>query len=368
MKKLFNLFAIAAVVLGMASCGDGNNPGTTFQIDLQQIVGAVHVTVTPTDNEAYFFSSCFSAGYIEKAGGARNYVMNRLLAYYFDELLKDGIIRQAKDDYIDYLQPEERNEDHIIIVCYVEKSEDGYGKIIGDVVTKTFKPTDVMPGEFSVSADKKVQFAKSNYIETKYGFDIEEDQWYCLGAKGPNTPYDLHPWTEGVQQFANDFYVPSADEWWYLFKERPHADELFAHATIKTDDEIEVHGIILLPDNFQRPEGISLKTSKEMGMEWDESWLEYIREDYDGYAQNIYTEDQWLNLEFFGAVFLPAAGLNGSCVNVYGWYWSSSEKSSESDKGYSFAFGRDNVEILFLKTSPSPKTDNHSIRLVRAVK
>ncbi len=368
MKKVFNLFAVVAVVLGMASCGDGNNPGTTFKIDLQQIVGAVHITVTPTDNEACFFSNRFSVGYIEKEGGARNYVMNRLHASYFDELVKYGVICQAKDDYIHYIKPEERNEDHIIIVCYVEKSEDGYGKIIGDVVTKTFKPTDVMPGEFSVSEDKKVQFAKSNYIETKYGFDIEEDQWYCLGATGPNTPYDMHPWSEGVQQFANDFYVPSADEWWYLFKKRPRADELFAHATIKTDDDNEVHGLILLPDNWQTPEGVSLKTSKEMGMEWDESWQQYIREKYDGYAQNIYTEDQWLNLEFFGAVFLPAAGLNGRNVNVYGWYWSSSETSSESDKGYSFAFGRDNVTILVLKASPSPKTDNHSIRLVRAVK
>lgn len=368
MKKFFSFFVMVAVVLGMASCGDGNNPGTTFKIDLQQIVGAVHITVTPTDNEAYFFSSCYSVKFIEEKGGARNYVMNKLHDSYFEELFRYGIIRQEKDDYIGSLKPEERNEDYIIIVCYVEKSEDGYGKIIGDVVTKTFKPTDVMPGEFSVSANKKVQFAKSNYIETKYGFDIEEEQWYCLGAKGPITPYDLHPWTEGVQQFANDFYVPSADEWWYLFKKRPHADELFAHATIKTDDEIEVHGIILLPDNFQRPEGVSLKTAKEMGMVWDESWEKYKKEDYDGYAQNIYTEDQWLNLEFFGAVFLPAAGTNGMNVNVYGRYWSSSEKSSESDKGYAFSFGGDGVTIFYLRTSPLPKDNNYSIRLVRAVK
>lgn len=51
MKKLFTFFAISAIVLGMASCGDGNEPeASDFQIEVQALYDRARVVVTPPAN------------------------------------------------------------------------------------------------------------------------------------------------------------------------------------------------------------------------------------------------------------------------------------------------------------------------------
>ena len=203
-------------------------------------------------------------------------------------------------------------------------------------------------------------FATSNYVKTSYGFDINNDQWYYLSVQGPDTPYDQHEWISGNIRFNNDFYIPSADEWWYLFKERPRADGLFAHATVN-----DVHGLILLPDNWQTPEGVKLTTSKEMGFTWDENSKAYGAS-VKGYARNKYTAEQWQLLEFAGAVFLPAAGYNGGHESIYGWYWSSSEDADQQSSAHAVSFAENFLSIYNLKGSVG-KTNHFAIRFVRVV-
>ena len=96
-------------------------------------------------------------------------------------------------------------------------------------------------------------------------------------------------------------------EWYYLLKTRPSAQNLHSRATV-----CDKHGLILLPDNFILPEGVSWSTQ-------DEDW-----------TTNVYNADNWVLMENSGAVFLPAAGYRydgytGTYeVESHGRYWSSS--------------------------------------------
>lgn len=356
MKKFFSLFVMAAVVLGMAGCGQ-NEPETGIQITVQQTVGRVRIIASVANQQVYFYSGCAGKQALEESGGIQKHLENIFKGYDFDYAKKVDSICQGTKDYI--VAPK---KEYVAYIAVVEKGEKGEIQLTGRIVTKEFTTIQALPGEFSVSTTKKVHFAKSNYIKTDKGFSIENSQWYYLSANGPTGTHDLHAWNDIPQDFENGYYVPRAEEWWYLFKKRPRADELFAHATVEN-----VHGLILLPDNWQTPEGISLKTSKEMGMVWDNAKYEYAAEkDYDGYAPNIYKEDEWMDLEFAGAVFLPAADPAGISSNLSGWYWSSTE--FDQNTVYAVSFGKDNLTLSRLRENPLPKTNSNAVRLVRAVK
>jgi hypothetical protein len=113
----------------------------------------------------------------------------------------------------------------------------------------------------------------------------------------------------------------TADEWMYLFFSRPNADSLFAFAIVNN-----VKGLILLPDNWQQPEGLDFYPSTTRGL-WPEGKY-FWNMASDNYEHNTYSKDQWAMMEAAGAVFLPAAGYRkGTEVeefNEYGTYWTAS--------------------------------------------
>ena len=104
----------------------------------------------------------------------------------------------------------------------------------------------------------------------------------------------------------------SFDEWFYLLKERPNAENLCGQATVD-----KVHGFILLPDDWQAPKKLTFMPNAN-------TW-----------SANVYSASQWKQMEKAGAVFLPAGGFRAghevSVVGVMGFYWSST--FYESDKG-----------------------------------
>ena len=94
-------------------------------------------------------------------------------------------------------------------------------------------------------------------------------------------------------------------EWEYLFNTR--SKSLYGHATV-----CGVKGIVLLPDNWQLPDGMT-----------------FIPSPANYYEKNIYDAGQWLQMEEHGAVFLPAAGMRRTdnvvlFSNEIGNYWTSS--------------------------------------------
>ena len=246
--------------------------------------------------------------------------------------------------------------------------ENGMGGPKSAIVVFTTLGTEAEPikGEFSVSKDKKVQFAKGNL---QYSMDFNyDDHWklaeqqydifgldnlktqdvneygnrfpsddhldlFCWSTKNSNKgsihtyPVDDDSYYKGAfvewgtlpeftSIYGQGWQTMSKDEWTYLLSGRENADKLKALATIsylKGEESISVKGLILLPDD----------------------WTE-------GAPAATYTAEAWVAMETAGAVFLPAAGtltvsdedshtiasVNGLDDGI-GSYWSSTP--SETD-------------------------------------
>ena len=105
-----------------------------------------------------------------------------------------------------------------------------------------------------------------------------------------------------------------------------------------------MHGMLLLPDKWELPEGCTFQYGTR-----------------DGFGTNVYTMEQWNRMEGAGAVFLPAAGertgVRVSMVGDYGCYWSSTGYTLESA-----------YELYFLSSGyqfyTTDRASGHSVRLV----
>ena len=208
-------------------------------------------------------------------------------------------------------------------------------------------------GTFSVSADKQVTFSKGNlqYTQSTNTWSFAENQYDYLGeaniaidADVLADKVDLFGWSTSATNFGlststdweNDYLgsfvdwgtnkigndAPNTwrtltyDEWEYLLNTRPNASSLKGVAQVN-----DVNGLILLPDNWTCPGGVTFKSG--FHSEWGAQYYA---------AYQTFTADQWSKLESAGAVFLPAVGNRyGSSVgNVqyYGRYWSATENNS----------------------------------------
>ena len=95
------------------------------------------------------------------------------------------------------------------------------------------------------------------------------------------------------------------DEWVYLFHERANAEKLFALGTVNG-----VQGTIILPDEWETPQGLTFTLSTEKGLVWEGG--QYTNANSDNYSHNTYTTAQWALMEAAGAVFIPAGGRRDS--------------------------------------------------------
>lgn len=247
-------------------------------------------------------------------------------------------------------------------------------------ITAVDTPTEeVAPlsGEFSVSADKKILFSKGNltgwcyeddwslpgkqytmkgnanisegyaasevdlvawstqknYFGTYYGYG-DNDESVVARFQGPFVDWGK---SEGViSLMGSGWQTLSAAEWRYLLSERPNAASLKATATVAG-----VKGLVLLPDEWTAPSGITVA---------------------DGAT---YTDEQWAALEKAGAVFLPAGGkmndgLSVDEVGSFGYYWSSSpsdeKKAGSENEAYIMSFSsleKTALSILSRRTGAS---------------
>lgn len=245
---------------------------------------------------------------------------------------------------------------------------------IHDTVCPDNIPEGALPYGFSVSPTKRVLFSKGNLQynaalgthqcadgTTKQGtWRFAENQWDDMGANNENISssysgwIDLFGWgTSGWNSGANnyqpwscsdnngDYYVGGStnhdliddyayadwgvynaisnggnsasnwrtltnDEWDYLLNTRINANNLRGQATVN-----EIHGYILLPDNWITPEGLNFNVSPN-------NW-----------TTNVYSGSNWEIMEKAGAVFLPASCGRGrnvyfNCLGENGSYRSAS--------------------------------------------
>ena len=138
----------------------------------------------------------------------------------------------------------------------------------------------------------------------------------------------------------------SYDEWKYLLKNRPNANSLKGVAQVNG-----VNGLILLPDNWTCPAGVTFKSGFHSS-----NGVDYYA------AYQTFTAAEWSKLESAGAVFLPATGgrygSDVSDVQNYGFYWSATMYNSY----YAFCFYFNSDELYM---NHYTRYGGQSVRLVK---
>ena len=176
-------------------------------------------------------------------------------------------------------------------------------------------------GIFSVGEGKYVSFSQGNlqYIQSTKTWQFAKEQYEYMGYKhyrngqladtieyfgwsGKNSkvPWGISLSTESSDyagefldwgtntiagDAANTWRTLSNDEWLYICQGRKNADQLLGLGTIGT-----VTGLIILPDDWQLPAGLSFTPNT------------------DNATRNQYTYDQWDKMENEGAVFFATCG------------------------------------------------------------
>ena len=229
----------------------------------------------------------------------------------------------------------------------------------------------VLPGCFTVSAKGlQVQFSQGNlqYKASTHTWRFAEHQYDIVGGATEGNVYengvksdneaispdydgwiDLFGWGTGsnpTHATTNSAdYIPyvewgsnpilngsggawrtlTNDEYVYLFHDRANAAALFGLGSVDG-----VNGVILLPDDWTAPAGLTFTASTTKGLEWNGTY--YFNEKADNFTHNTYTIEEWNRMESAGAVFLPAAGYReGTTVSLVGVaidYWSASQNGN----------------------------------------
>ena len=211
-----------------------------------------------------------------------------------------------------------------------------------------------LPGVFSVGATKKVRFSQGNlqyqastgswrfaghqyearlaentHIASDYGGWIDLFGW-GTGDHPTEVVMDYSPyysfaeWGENVITnggTTNSWRSLEKDDWVYLFYTRDDAATLFGFGTVNG-----MNGLIILPDDWETPEGVTFAASTGKGLVSNGSIYENTAED--NYSHNSYTMTEWWKMERSGAVFLPSAGQRVGSNTVIvdgsvGGYWTS---------------------------------------------
>ncbi len=246
------------------------------------------------------------------------------------------------------------------------------------------QPSDPSTGTFvakpfSVSATKTVTFSPGNlqYHPVNDEWRFAPNQTDYIGEANANISSSYNGWIDlfgwgtgnnptnastddndyqtfvdwGVNQIGS--YAPNTwrtltdDEWEYIIEKRSNADKLKGVAQVNG-----VNGLILLPDSWNCPSGVTFKSGFD-----DDEGPEYYA------SYQTFSASEWATLEASGAVFFPAAGIrffDGNVFNVgfLGYYWSS------TPNGSNYA-----LYLLFCSNGVGMSNYNrcfdHSVRLVQ---
>ena len=237
--------------------------------------------------------------------------------------------------------------------------------LLGDVKEFTTLPTNANPDTpeqpedpgsgsfvakpFSVSATKTVTFSSGNlqYHPANNEWRFAPSQLDYIGNDNANISATYKGWIDlfgwgtgnnpannstnnedyptfvdwGVNKIGNDapntWRTLTKEEWLYIIDKRDNAEELIGVAQVNG-----VNGVILLPDGWTCPSGVTFKSGfhNDYGTEY---YAEY----------QTFSASDWSKLEASGAVFFPAAGrrdgFNVFSVRDYGRYWSATEYDSD---------------------------------------
>lgn len=165
-------------------------------------------------------------------------------------------------------------------------------------------------------------WATSGYDAAPYTTALNYSLYgYGFGEKNISaTIYDWGEYNTIGSSSAGDWRTLTNSEWTYILFNRPNAQNLRGLAQLSG-----VAGLVLLPDNWELPEGCAFEPTVE------------------AYSTNTYSVSQWSVMEQNGAVFLPAGGNRyGTTIKeggIAGYYWSSTTAGKYSAYSISFVEG-----------------------------
>ncbi len=254
----------------------------------------------------------------------------------------------------------------------------------------TVKMTEVpsaIPGLFSISSGEKVVFSKGNlkyngttwsFFDNQYDYYTTHDgtNWDKFGWSTSATTYGMNTSTDD-STYSGDFadwgnnsdlqtalgtgwFTLSSDEWTYLFDTRTTATTnmptgtnsgaaRYTKATVA-----EVPGVILFPDNYAHPAGVTVTVSNAA-----------YNTGTNDYTTFTVDASNWVTMQSAGCVFLPAAGYRSGSSPVApgqgGCYWSATPGGTDVAYFVNFYPG-----YLYLANHYS-RNYGFSVRLVRQV-
>ena len=269
-------------------------------------------------------------------------------------------------------------------------------------------PANAINGTFSVAADKQVYFSQGNlqYTQSTATWAFAEHQYDMIGtnnvtggtvshnAKNGDEVFgealadkiDLFGWsgsTAAVQwgvgissnsaaDYSGDFVdwgsntigtdapdtwrTLTKDEWKYVLSKRPDASTKrgVARINLSSDGTVYANGLILLPDTWTAPAGITFKS----GFATEKSVQAYA--DY-----QTFTLSEWQQLESAGAVFLPAAGMRSTTQVLYAHCSVTLWTATYDDATY---VGQVDADSWSIGTYLSERCYGRTVRLVQDVK
>lgn len=221
----------------------------------------------------------------------------------------------------------------------------------------------MLPGVFSVSADKKARFSKGNLYwdgsewqleSNQYDYPSEWDEnhvghfyWTKTEAASCSENYDDGECSATDKFFCDGsdaahtltvdgqsgLYALSKDEWCYLICYRTNASSLMKNGVSVAGKKC----LIIAPDG------------------------------YTGTIATSYDDAGWTVAQSQGLVCLPYAGArennNIDQVDTYGYYWSSSVNSDDCEFAFDFYFGAG----IYAADDNYYRYDGYSVRLVSSV-
>lgn len=176
---------------------------------------------------------------------------------------------------------------------------------------------------------------------TAWGVTLSEDNSLFNG--------NFVDWGTAIDD-GNTWRTLTSAEWEYLRAKRKNASQLIGVGSVAGS-----HGLILLPDNWQSPEGITFKSGYS-----DKEYSSVAFEEYQSF-----TAAEWAMMQNAGAVFLPCAGFRLGTMLAYmqlgGLYWTSSPHAAYGPQFASyFLFMCDGAGIGY-----DNRTGGNAVRLVK---
>lgn len=253
---------------------------------------------------------------------------------------------------------------------------------IDSITFTTAQPEAI--GVFSVAANRTVAFSAGNlqYVTAADVWTFAAEQYEYIGTRNMvNKVFadtiDLFAWStdtdpstawgvtlvEDLDLFSGNFVdwgtavgdgntwrTLTSAEWEYLRASRKNAKQLIGVGSVAGS-----HGLILLPDNWVAPEGITFKSGYS-----DKEYSAVAFEEYQSF-----TADEWALMQAAGAVFLPCAGFRLGTSLAYmqlgGLYWTASPHAAYGPRFASyFLFMCDGAGVGY-----DTRSGGNAVRLVK---